>query len=171
MEKKKIKVSYEDSGVKTLNGFGVFFFVAGTIALVVAVIGGLVYLGSDGEPALGGASLAGALFPAGISLFAAGAVCTGLSSIARTALYKRMILEYQYDFVSESYYDPKAIEKSPGQKFPKYSRAIVKATGKRVEIHNYDSAKMKYICTSNSGFFSYNYKSYTEDELEPETGS
>jgi hypothetical protein len=103
MEKQVLNVSYKSSGVKTLNGFGVFFFVVGIISLLIAVIGGFVYLGnsdsySGAETALVGASLAGTFFPIGILLLFAGAVCAGLSGIAKTALYKRTILEQQYDF-------------------------------------------------------------------------
>jgi hypothetical protein len=114
MKTQELFVSYRGSGVKTLNGFGVFFFVIGSLALLTAIIGGTVYLVNIGsyyssDEALVGASLAGAFFPVScVSLFA-GAVCTGLSSIAKVALYKRIILEQQYFFkepsVSTNWYD------------------------------------------------------------------
>jgi hypothetical protein len=43
-------------------------------------------------------SLLGTFFPIGVASLFAGAVCTGLSSIAKTALYKRIILEQEYLF-------------------------------------------------------------------------
>jgi hypothetical protein len=103
-EKKVLVVNYQGSGVKTLNRFGVFFFVLGSIAMFVALIGGCIYLnniggyGSDKKDALVGASLAGTFFSLGIYLLAAGAVCIGLSSIAKTALFKRVVLESEYEF-------------------------------------------------------------------------
>jgi K+-sensing histidine kinase KdpD len=99
MEKQEINVSYKGSGVKTLKGFGVFFFVIGSIALLVVVIAMYNYLDShSSSDEVAALSLAGVFSPIGcISLFA-GAVCTGLSSIAKVLLYKRMVLEQQYDF-------------------------------------------------------------------------
>jgi hypothetical protein len=170
MEKKKIKVSYEGSGVKTLGGFSVFFFIVGGIALLVAVIGGIVYLTNTDSyrnegTALAGAASFGTFFPIGIASLCAGAVCAGLSNIAKTALYKRAILREKYDFAESRHEEYSKTIDSGKQKFPRYTWAIVKATGKRVEIHGFDSGTMKYNCTSNNGF---SYKSYTEDELEPE---
>jgi hypothetical protein len=105
MEKKELIVSYEGSGVKTLSGFGVFFYLIGSLAFLTAIIGGGLYLqnigssySSDQSEALLGVSLASTFFPLGLLLFFFGVVCTGLSSIAKTALYKRTILEQQYDF-------------------------------------------------------------------------
>jgi hypothetical protein len=106
MDKQELKINYDGSGVKILYGFGVFFFIAGVIALLVAVIGWFSHLGNSGSSysadeatALVGASLAGTFFPIGIALLFAGAVCIGLSSIVKTALYQRTVLESQYEFL------------------------------------------------------------------------
>jgi hypothetical protein len=81
----------------------VLFFIVGVIALVIAAVGGIIYLSPDshsgGKSALLAASMAGKCFPLGFISLLAGAVCTGLSSIAKTALYKRAILEEQYRFI------------------------------------------------------------------------
>jgi hypothetical protein len=109
MEKKELIVNYEGGGVKTLSGFGVFFHIIGSLALLTAIIGGFLYLQniessytSDEDKALLGASLARAFFPLGLISFFFGAVCIGLSSIAKTALYKRTIFEQQYDIHDKS---------------------------------------------------------------------
>jgi hypothetical protein len=109
MEKKELIVNYEGSGVKTLSGFGVFFYVIGSLALLTAIIGGVLYLqntgsssSSDEADAILGVSLASAFFPLGLLSFFFGAVCSGLSNIAKTAFYKRAILEQQYDFLDRS---------------------------------------------------------------------
>jgi len=107
MEEQKtvIKVYYQGSGVKTLNGFGTFFFIIGSIAILVTVIGFIMYLANDmdysrgRENALIGISLASSFFPITIGSFAAGAICKGLSTIAKTALYKRRLFEEQYSFI------------------------------------------------------------------------
>jgi len=103
MEKQKIKVNYWNSGVNTLYGFGKFFLIIGFIAMLVAIIGFIVYLTnfdsySGAENAIIGISLAASFFPISIGSFAAGAICKGLSTIAKTALYKRTLLEEQYYF-------------------------------------------------------------------------
>jgi Na+/proline symporter len=107
-EKQKIVFSYENSGVKTLNGFGVFFFIIGAIAVLVALIGLIMYVMNSGdsytdnkETAIIGISLASSFFPIAIGLLVSGAVCVGLSSIARTALYKRALLEEKYMFEND----------------------------------------------------------------------
>jgi hypothetical protein len=98
MEKQELKVSYENSGVKTLKTCGVFFFIIGVIAFFAAIVGGFLYLGDAESTVLAGRYLIIASLPAGLILFFAGAVCIGLSSIAKTALYKRAVFEQQYDF-------------------------------------------------------------------------
>jgi len=101
---KEVKVNFEGSGVKTLNGFGTFSFVIASIAMLVAVIGFIMYLANDmdysseRENAIIGISMASSLFPIAIGSFAGGAICKGLSTIAKTALYKRTLLEKQYRF-------------------------------------------------------------------------
>jgi len=104
--KKEIKVNYQESGVKTLNGFGKFFMIVGSISALVAVIGVIIYLSNLGyygnkEYALIGIALASSFFPISIGAFACGAICKGLSTIAKTALYKRALLEEEYSFVEE----------------------------------------------------------------------
>jgi hypothetical protein len=89
MEKQEIIVNYKRSGVKTLNGFGVLFFVIGSLALLIAIIG-LVFPLYE--------ILFTLFFLIGIVLFFFGAVCIGLSCIARVALCKRETLCQQYDF-------------------------------------------------------------------------
>ena len=101
----KVKISFEGSGVKTLNGFGTFFFIVASVAALVAVIGFIMYLANDMDyssemkNAMIGISLASSFFPISIGSFAGGAICKGLSTIAKTALYKRTLLEKQYQFV------------------------------------------------------------------------
>jgi hypothetical protein len=108
--KKEIKVNYQESGVKTLKGFGTFFLIIGSIAALITVIGFIMYLANDidsrfeRENALTGIALASSLLPISIGSFAGGAICKGLSSIAKTALYKRRLLEEQYSFVEEFLY-------------------------------------------------------------------
>jgi len=103
-QKKEIKVNLKDSGVKTLNGFGTFFFVVAIIATFVTIIGLFMYLTMDYESKrLIGISLASSFFPIIIGSFAGGAICKGLSTIAKTALYKRILLEEQYHFKETNY--------------------------------------------------------------------
>lgn len=104
---KKVKVDYQGSGVRTLNGFGTFFFVIASVAMLVAVIGFIMYLANDmdysreRENAIIGLSLASSLFPIAIGSFAGGAICKGLSTITKTALYKRILIEEQYRFTDQ----------------------------------------------------------------------
>ncbi len=98
MEKREIKINYDGSGVKTLKTFGNTFFIVAVIALVVAVIGLFVYLGSDGYESMAGISVAASFLPIAMGSFAGAAICLGLSTVAKTALYKRTLLEEQYNF-------------------------------------------------------------------------
>ena len=109
MEKQFIKVNYQGSGVKTLNGFGTFFLIIGYTAMPVAVVGFIIYLANldswSGEKmAMTGLSIAYSFFSIAIGSFAAGAICKGLSTIAKTALYKRTLLEEQYNFQEQFNY-------------------------------------------------------------------
>jgi hypothetical protein len=100
-EKKVLKFRYENSGVKTLSGFGKFFYVIGLIALFVALICGIVCLGRyvlDSGDATSFGFVAGVSFSIGITSFFTGIICAGLSNIAKTALYHRTVLESQYEF-------------------------------------------------------------------------
>jgi len=90
MEKQNVRISYSGSGVQTLNGFGTFFFIVAVISIIVAVILTVSIVGIG---------TAGIFITNAISSLAAGAICKGLSTIAKTALYKRMLLEKQYNFV------------------------------------------------------------------------
>jgi hypothetical protein len=95
MDKQKIKVNYRDSGVKTLKGLGIFFFAIGAIALLSTVIGCLIRWWNDDTIDM---ILVSMLASASVvSLFFA-AACIGLSNIAKTALYKRTLLEQEYEF-------------------------------------------------------------------------
>lgn len=101
----KVVVSFEGSGVKTLNGFGTLFFIISSIATLVTVVGFMMYLANDMDyrsemnNAMVGLSLASSFLPIAIGSFAGGAICKGLSAISKTALYKRTLLEKQYKFV------------------------------------------------------------------------
>ena len=94
MDKQNVRISYSGSGVQTLNGFGTFFFIVAAISIIVAVILTVSIVGI---------ATAGIFITNAISSLAAGAICKGLSTVAKTALYKRMLLEKQYNFLeSES---------------------------------------------------------------------
>lgn len=98
MDKQKIYVYYKGSGVKTLEGFGTLFIVLGTIAATVIVICFFGYLmGSYKGDTVGALMLN--LLPTSVGLYAFGAICKGLSTIAKTAVFKRQVLEEQYDFL------------------------------------------------------------------------
>ncbi|MDR0385270.1 MAG: hypothetical protein LBH60_04255 [Prevotellaceae bacterium] len=97
MEKQELIVSYSGSGVRTLRGFGVFFFITGAVALFIALIGGINGYSSDNVTALTGVTLSGTFIQLGLILLFFGAVCAGLTGIAKTALYRRMIIEEQYE--------------------------------------------------------------------------
>jgi len=106
MEKKKIQFSYASSGVNTLSGFGAFFIIIGFISLIVGIIGLIWYLseidsrgGSDVGTAL--ALMSNSIYIA-LASFISGAICRGLSTIARTSLYQRYVLETEYEFDSST---------------------------------------------------------------------
>ncbi|MDR2286499.1 MAG: hypothetical protein LBE04_03330 [Prevotellaceae bacterium] len=88
IEKQEVIVNYKGSGVKTLKGFGVLFFVLGSLALLVSIIGVI------------GMRILTEIFLISIILFFFGAVCTGLSCIALVVLCKREMLCQQYNFMS-----------------------------------------------------------------------
>ena len=106
MEKKKITINYYNSGVKTLSGFGNLFFIIGGISIFAALIAYLIYTstrGSYGEESTAiVAYTASRFFVQSIipSLFF-GAICKGLAPIARTAHYKRTLLEQEYEFTEK----------------------------------------------------------------------
>ncbi|MDR2653298.1 MAG: hypothetical protein LBC68_13500, partial [Prevotellaceae bacterium] len=100
MEKQKIVVNYKNSGVETLNGFGTFFFVLGCISALVCIVGIVIYADDSNyeKTAYAGLSLASAFLPIAIGSLAFGAICKGLATMAKTSLYKRTLLEQQYEF-------------------------------------------------------------------------
>lgn len=92
MERKEIKINYEGSGVKTLNGLGTLFIVLGSISLLASVISLPIYNGT---------AIVISFFGASIGLFMGGGLCKGLSGIARSLLYKREVLRQEYYFIKE----------------------------------------------------------------------
>jgi hypothetical protein len=94
MEEKKVFVSYEGSGVKTLRGFGYMFIVLAAIsALMLFVVLVLLARGSDYAALMAVYAIVGGLFSC---VF--GALLLGLSGIAKTALYQRTLLEEEHEF-------------------------------------------------------------------------
>ena len=94
MNKKEIKVSYEVSGIKTLKWVGMLFTVIGAITLLLSVVA-LVVAFSDSGVFIEVA----ALFLVSIISLCGGAICLGLSSVAKTALYQRALMEYDSYFI------------------------------------------------------------------------
>ncbi|MDR2970349.1 MAG: hypothetical protein LBU83_00260 [Bacteroidales bacterium] len=96
---KEKEVKYAGSGVKTLYGFGIAFYIIASIAILITIIGIFTYFLADySKEQINGLSLASSFFPIAISSFAGGAICQGLSTIAKTALFKKTLLEEQYNF-------------------------------------------------------------------------
>ena len=93
-KKKRICYNYHGSGVKTLNGFGLFFAIIGSISTIITLVG---IIGIVGDVA----SLVSLFLPVCLMSFAFCAICYGLSGIARTALLKFALLKEQYDFIEE----------------------------------------------------------------------
>lgn len=89
-----IYVDYSGSGVKTTKGWATFFVVIGCISLLLAIIGFIRLLSDYRVEA--DAALAALL--TSISAFIMAAILTAISSIAKTALFKRALLEQEYDF-------------------------------------------------------------------------
>lgn len=92
MERKEIKVNFEKSGVKTLSGFGSWFIILGSIAVFIFIV-------SLVNPE--NAYLAVGSLCVSIGLFLGGAICKGLSGIARSALYQREVLRQEYIFYED----------------------------------------------------------------------
>lgn len=89
MKKTEVKIDYKKSGVKTFYSFGSWFIGIGVIALIVFV------LNSNSDDS----SLAIASIYASLSSFFVGAICLGLSGIARSLLYQREVLKQTHDFI------------------------------------------------------------------------
>ena len=94
MKKQNVRISYSGSGVNTLSGFGTFFYIVAVISIIVAIVS---------FASIVGMSYAGIFITNAISSLAAGAICKGLSTVAETALYKKSLLEKQYNFVLSEY--------------------------------------------------------------------
>ena len=104
MEKQKIKVNYSGSGIKTLSILGTFLLF---IAVIYALIDVLIFLCSGisiykieifGEVVKTVINIS-LHFP--IAIFVAGVICKILSALLKSLLYKRALLEEQYDFYEE----------------------------------------------------------------------
>ncbi|HHV86242.1 MAG TPA: hypothetical protein GXX42_10600 [Petrimonas sp.] len=111
MEKIDIKVNYNGSGVKTLHKFGTLFILIGIVATILVVAALIMY--SEEKSSYNGYSSvrqeASVAVPFGIASmvlaicsYAFGAICLGLQSIARTSLYKKSILEQNYNFIENN---------------------------------------------------------------------
>ncbi len=105
MENQKIKIDYQGSGVKTANGFSTFLFIISVIAIIVSLIGFTIYLDSTGsyysykeENAFIGIALTFSFVLISFGSFSLGIICKLMSTIAKTSLYKRALLEEQYCF-------------------------------------------------------------------------
>jgi hypothetical protein len=105
MEKKELTINYSNSGVKTLNGLAVFFVIASVISGITLLVGFFMWVGNlDGysssreTAAIGLAIFHSSIFSFLLSI-ALSAICFGFSSVARTALYKRALIEQDYDIV------------------------------------------------------------------------
>jgi cadmium resistance protein CadD (predicted permease) len=90
-EKKVLNIRYRDSGVITLRNTGVIMFVAAGLCLLIGIF---IPVFSGGEVTAIAVCLLASFFP----LLFFGAACTGLSSIAKTALYQKSALESRYEF-------------------------------------------------------------------------
>jgi hypothetical protein len=99
---KKIKIYYEGSGVKTLSGFATLSYILGSIGTCVSLILLLTCINNSSDREVGIAVIS-VIFPVSIFLFCFGGICSGVSSIARTALYKRLVLEQEYEFYEEEH--------------------------------------------------------------------
>ena len=89
-EKKPIVVDYHQSGVKTLYWFGRISIILSTIVLPISLLS--IFGGGD-EIA------AGIAIGSSISCIVIGGISFALSSIAKTALFKRHLMENDYSFI------------------------------------------------------------------------
>ena len=101
MEKKKIKVNYSGSGIKTLSDLGSFLLY---VAVIYAAIDIYVFWESGffdfdhysiGEIVK---ALISIIIGFPIVIFAIGVICLVLSALLKLPLYKRALLENKYDF-------------------------------------------------------------------------
>ena len=97
MEKKVVKVDYRGSFVKTLSILGLSFFILGIISIIPTIVGFINYLkGNSSEYYI---NMADYFLTYTIVLITSGAICRGISTMAKTALYKRALLEQEYEFM------------------------------------------------------------------------
>ena len=107
MEKQNIRINYSGSGVKTLNGLATFFFIMASVEALVFVIVFMRYIVNymdydlplELKTIIQAISVADSYFRIAIVFFASYTIFKLLSNTAKTALYKRTILEEQYCFV------------------------------------------------------------------------
>ena len=92
MEKPEIRINYAQSGVKTLKVLSQVFFI---LAIVVII---LMLNGMATERNFGGTGIFLLYIGGALSSFGFGALLLGVSTIAKTALYKRAILEADHVF-------------------------------------------------------------------------
>jgi hypothetical protein len=100
MDKQKLFLNYKGSGVKTLNGFAMFFYVLSSLFLCVALIAIIGFISLYSDP-LKFLSAVVSLMYLHLAIVSAifGVIFTLLSSIAKLVLYKRAILENRYFFI------------------------------------------------------------------------
>ena len=94
MSKQQIAIGYAGSGVKSLKVIGVIFQGVAIISLLMAVAG-LLAAFNEGDINV-------FIIALGTTIFStlAGCICLVLSNIARVTLYKRHLLELEYEFVN-----------------------------------------------------------------------
>lgn len=98
--KKEIEVCYKNSGVNLTKGFSIFFNVLGLLMFFAFIIF-LLLIASDYEEIYFTLSILS--FISTLSCLAIGAILESLSSIAKTALYQRAIMEQDYAFKVVAY--------------------------------------------------------------------
>jgi hypothetical protein len=95
MEKQKILINYKNSGVKTLNGFSFVFLIVGGVMVLNSLFQYFKYTSNDIDLDV---PFYVSLFYIPISYFAISALLKVLSVMAKTSLYKRAVLEEEFDF-------------------------------------------------------------------------
>ena len=96
MEKQTVIVSYKNSGVKALKVVGYVLHILAIISFFVTFV--YAIMAFDTARSNSAANLFIVSLGVTISLTVTGHICNALSTIARTALYKRCLLEQQYNF-------------------------------------------------------------------------
>jgi hypothetical protein len=101
-EKNILEINYEGSGVKTLSGFGTLFFVLAVISIIIAFLSlvlllvGIESLNNMFYTIQWNAFFVSLLFASlffAIVQFFFGALCKGLSTIAKGTLYQMSVVE------------------------------------------------------------------------------